>query len=230
MGWEVTTTTTLAVIGGQVSIVQVAAGTSSAAFASNITPGNSVIVGVTSSGSPSVSPASGPDSFGLDGSGDDCFWFHVSGSAGGYTTVNLSGGSALFTMEAYGSVTFDSAVESTGTSEAWSSGSYTPSSASEVLLALFSGSFAPTVTSSGWTEYAQQGSVSAAGYQLTTSTAAKTYSGTLTVSSKWYAGIAGYVIPSAVPSTPASGCVLYYTNGQLWALGQSGVPVVLATT
>ena len=35
---------------------------------------------------------------------------------------------------------------------------------------------------------------------------------------------------STASPTPAGGCALYYYGGQLWALGQSGIPVALATT
>lgn len=35
---------------------------------------------------------------------------------------------------------------------------------------------------------------------------------------------------TSVPATPASGCVLYYKSGVLYALGPSGTPVAIATT
>jgi hypothetical protein len=241
MGWEVSQTTQIAVVGGQSSIIQTAesAGSgSTAAFSSPVTPGNSVIAGVISTAAASVAPSSGPDTFTADGSGNECYWFHVSASpAGGYTGVTVTGANcSLFTMEVYGAITFDTLVTNTSVSANWASGTYTPAVSSEVLLALAASNnsgASPTVTSSGWTSYTTQSSgsrASIAGRQLTTSTAGKNYTGSWSLGTDTYAGIAGYEIPSVVPATPASGCVLYYTNGQLWALGQSGTPVVIATT
>ena len=47
-------------------------------------------------------------------------------------------------------------------------------------------------------------------------------------SNSWGAGLT--LASASAPAAPAAGCILYYSSGSLYAVGPSGVPVLLATT
>jgi hypothetical protein len=216
-------------------------GTITATFANPVTPGNSVICGVVdSAASPTVTPSSGPDTFTLDSNTGGLVFFHVSGSAGGYTGVNLNGSAATMILRAYevaSTCTFDTHTAATGVAGAFSV-NYTPAVAGEFLVGIsdLANAGGSLTTSPGlpWTNntpVAAGAVTSLQSYQFSTTTGVVPFTGQWSPSVGTTNAVAGYKLATpGTPATPTNGCVLYYYSGQLIALGESGIPVVLATT
>jgi hypothetical protein len=214
-------------------------GSITATFPNPVTAGNSVICGVIdSAASPTVT--GGSDSFTLDSNTSGLCFFHVSGSAGGYTTVTLHGSAASMVLRAYevaSACTFDTHAAASGAAGAFSV-NYTPSVAGEFLVGMsdLANNTGSLTTSPGlpWTNNTPvpAGAItSLQSYQFATTTGVVPFAGQWSPSVATSNAVAGYELTTpGTPATPTNGCVLYYYGGQLIALGESGVPVVLATT
>lgn len=253
MGWQVQPPPTqlgvLQSLGVPSTVVQAAtpaSGTSpvSVSFAHNITAGNSVIVTFvsTSATSGAVTPASGPDSYtldvnvGLTGASGHGQFFHVSHSAGGYSSVTATLAAASLEVYAYeviGTCTFDTSAVNGSATPSFST-NFTPGASAEFLAALATNFTAATLTTPPAAPWVN-GTVLSLGptvgsYQFVSSVATVTYSGTWSAGTNTGAAVAGYKLTNPTGTVPVGQCVLYYVGGSLYALGTSGVPVLLATT